>query len=123
HAAHVVHRDLKPSNVMLTPSGVKVFDFGLARQPAGALGSFSRSKNSFEQRQLTADGTIIGTFQYMAPEQLEGRSADARTDVFALGMSLYEMATGHKAFTGDSQASLIASILTGQPPSIASTRG
>src|SRR4029453_13207933 len=122
HNAHIVHRDLKPSNVMLTSSGVKVLDFGLARQSAVELGSFTTSTISFEQRHPTAEGKIIGTFQYMAPEQLEGRDTDARTDIFALGMSLYEMATGDKAFKGDSQASLIASILIGQPPSIASTR-
>ena len=75
----------------------------------------SASTLSFEQRQLTAEGTIIGTFQYMAPEQLEGQTADARTDIFAFGTLLYEMATGRKAFDGNSQASLIASILTGQP--------
>jgi Tol biopolymer transport system component len=126
HDAHIIHRDLKPSNVMLTASGVKVLDFGLARRSPVELESFATSTVSFEQRRHTAEGTIIGTFQYMAPEQLEGREADERTDIFALGMSLYEMATGHKAFTGDSQASLIASILTRQPPSISThsaTRG
>ena len=121
HDAHIIHRDLKPSNVMLTSSGVKVLDFGLARRSAVAAESVGASTISFEQRHLTAEGTILGTVQYMAPEQLEGKEADARTDIFALGMLLYEMATGQKAFTGDSQASLIASILTAQPHSISST--
>jgi eukaryotic-like serine/threonine-protein kinase len=121
HEAHIIHRDLKPSNVMLTSSGMKVLDFGLARRSPVTTVSVATSTISFEQRHLTTEGTILGTFHYMAPEQLEGREADARTDVFALGMLLYEMATGHKAFTGDSQASLIASILTAQPRSISST--
>jgi eukaryotic-like serine/threonine-protein kinase len=121
HDAHIVHRDLKPSNVMLTSSGVKVLDFGLARQSAVATESVATSTISFAQRRLTTEGTILGTLQYMAPEQLEGKEADARTDIFGFGMLLYEMATGRKAFTGDSQASLIASILTAQPRSISST--
>ena len=121
HRAHIVHRDLKPSNVMLTPSGAKLLDFGLARRPA-VEPTAATSTVSFDQRKLTAEGTILGTFQYMAPEQLEGKEADARTDIFAFGTLLYEMATGRKAFEGQSQASLIASILTAQPPAISSTQ-
>ena len=121
HRAQIVHRDLKPSNVMLTESGAKLLDFGLAMGPALApLGTSTTV--SFPQQKLTAEGLLIGTFQYMAPEQLEGKQADARTDIFALGAVLYEMATGRKAFEGDSQASLIASILTGHPPAITSAR-
>jgi eukaryotic-like serine/threonine-protein kinase len=123
HRARIVHRDLKPSNVMLTLSGVKVLDFGLARRFASGIGEAALSPLAADQRTLTAEGTIVGTFQYMAPEQLEGRDADARTDVFALGVLLYEMATGQKAFTGDSQASLIASIVAHHPGSIAAVRG
>jgi len=121
HRERIVHRDLKPSNVMLTASGAKLLDFGLARRPAAEVAP-SLSTVSFDNRKLTAEGTILGTFQYMAPEQLEGRDADARTDLFALGTLIYEMATGRKAFEGQSQASLIASILTAQPPPISSTR-
>ena len=117
HRERITHRDLKPSNVMLTASGVKLLDFGLAKGPALAAATTS-STLSFEDRKLTADGTMVGTFQYMAPEQLEGKPADCRTDVFALGTVIYEMATGRKAFDGSSQASLIAAILTEQPPPV-----
>jgi Tol biopolymer transport system component len=122
HRERIVHRDLKPSNVMLTASGAKLLDFGLARRPAAEPTAATMSTLSFDERKLTAEGTIIGTFQYMAPEQLEGKEADARTDIFAFGTLLYEMATGRKAFEGKSQASLIASILTAQPPAISSAR-
>jgi eukaryotic-like serine/threonine-protein kinase len=122
HDARIVHRDLKPSNVMVTPSGAKVLDFGLARQSSAETGGVAGSTVSFQQRPLTAEGTILGTFQYMAPEQLEGKETDPRTDIFAFGMLLFEMATGRKAFEGKSQASLIASILTSRPPAISSLR-
>ena len=121
HRARIVHRDLKPSNVMLTESGAKLLDFGLAMTPALAATATSTTA-SFAHNKLTVEGTLIGTFEYMAPEQLEGKQADARTDIFALGAVLYEMATGRKAFEGESQASLIASILTEHPPAITSTR-
>jgi Tol biopolymer transport system component len=121
HARQIVHRDLKPSNVMLTASGAKLLDFGLAQQPApDRAGPLSTA--SFAGPTLTAEGVMIGTFQYMAPEQLEGKRADPRTDVFAFGALLYEMATARRAFVGQSQASLIASILTEQPPAIGATR-
>jgi serine/threonine protein kinase len=120
HRSRIVHRDLKPSNVMLTESGAKLLDFGLARAPA--LASALLSTLSFPQDKLTGEGTIVGTFQYLAPEQLDGRKSDERTDIFALGALLYEMATGTRAFEGTSQASLIASILTGRPPSVSSAR-
>jgi len=122
HRAHIVHRDLKPANVMLTASGAKLLDFGLARRPVLELAGGGQSTLTVDQRKLTAEGTILGTFQYMAPEQLEGKEADVRTDIFAFGTLLYEMATGKKAFKGDSQASLIASILTAQPPAISAAR-
>ena len=117
HRAGIIHRDLKPGNVMLTKSGAKLMDFGLARAagPAGRSGS-EASIEAFTQsptmaQPLTSEGTIVGTFQYMSPEQLEGKEADARSDVWALGCVLYEMATGKRAFEGKSQASLIVAIM------------
>jgi len=120
HRNGIVHRDLKPGNIMLTPHGAKLLDFGLAkmRGPETGRGASSLSSLATELRELTAEGTILGTFQYMAPEQLEGKPADARTDLFALGAVLYEMSTGHKAFDGKSQASLIASIMAADPQPI-----
>ena len=117
HRQGIVHRDLKPGNVMLTKSGVKLLDFGLAKaiEPVGPRGSLTSLPT---QANLTAEGTILGTLQYMAPEQLEGRDADARTDIFSLGAVLYEMATGRKAFAGASQASLITAIMSSEPQSI-----
>src|SRR5262249_47447270 len=108
HRQGIVHRDLKPGNVMLTKSGVKLLDFGLAKamEPA-AKPSGMTALPTVASSPLTQEGTILGTFQYMAPEQLEGKEADARTDIFAFGAVLYEMATGKKAFSGASQASLI----------------
>ncbi len=118
HRRGVVHRDLKPGNVMLTRSGAKLLDFGLARavdltaEPGGLTHSPTVS------RALTAEGTLVGTFQYMAPEQLEGQDADARSDLWGLGCVLYEMATGQRAFEGKSQASLIGTIMHAEPPSV-----
>jgi eukaryotic-like serine/threonine-protein kinase len=117
HRQGIVHRDLKPGNVMLTKSGVKLLDFGLAKAIAPPSPQASLTALPTQQG-LTQEGTILGTFQYMAPEQLEGKEADARTDIFALGATLYEMATGKKAFSGTSQASLISSIMTADPPPI-----
>ncbi len=119
HRAGVVHRDLKPGNVMLTRGGAKLMDFGLARAAGPAAGAGASENQPTLSRPLTAEGTIVGTFQYMAPEQLEGREADARSDIWALGCVLYEMATGKRAFEGKSQASLIASIMEREPRPIA----
>ncbi len=121
HRQGIVHRDLKPGNVMITKSGVKLLDFGLAKAmtaPAPQSGMTSLPTMMGSQNNLTQEGTILGTFQYMAPEQLEGREADGRTDIFAFGCVLYEMATGKKAFTGASQASLISSIMKEDPAPI-----
>ncbi|HKA37028.1 MAG TPA: serine/threonine-protein kinase, partial [Thermoanaerobaculia bacterium] len=120
HRQGIVHRDLKPGNVMLTKSGVKLLDFGLAKAvaPPAVSGSSYSVLPTQAGSNLTQEGTILGTFQYMAPEQLEGREADARTDIFAFGAVLYEMATGRKAFSGRSQASLISSIMKEEPAPI-----
>jgi len=123
HRQGIIHRDLKPGNIMLTKAGAKLLDFGLARTAAGgappvsgiASGSSQMATAMQSERPLTAKGTILGTFQYMAPEQLEGTDADARTDIFSLGAVLYEMATGKRAFQGGSMTSLIAAIVSSQP--------
>jgi eukaryotic-like serine/threonine-protein kinase len=121
HRQGIVHRDLKPGNVMLTKTGVKLLDFGLAKAMAPASSSQVTSLPTQQKMtNLTQEGTILGTFQYMAPEQLEGKDADSRTDIFAFGCVLYEMATGRKAFSGASQASLISSIMTSDPAAISS---
>ncbi|GAC1432619.1 MAG: hypothetical protein NVSMB68_05060 [Thermoanaerobaculia bacterium] len=117
HREGVIHRDLKPGNVMLTKSGAKLLDFGLAKSGASGLGPRA-AEAATEHKPLTQEGTIIGTFQYMAPEQLEGVEADARTDIFALGAVLYEMITGKRAFQGKTKTSLIAAIVSADPKPI-----
>ena len=119
HRQGIVHRDLKPANVMLTKSGVKLLDFGLAKAMAPAAEKTSLTSLPTQQG-LTQEGTILGTLQYMAPEQLEGKDADARTDIFAFGAVLYETATGMKAFPASSQASLITAIMSAEPPAVSS---
>ena len=121
HRQGIVHRDLKPGNVMITKSGVKLLDFGLAKAMAPPVQSAVTSLPTVlgsTPNNLTQEGTILGTFQYMAPEQLEGREADGRTDIFSFGCVLYEMATGKKAFSGATQASLISSIMKDEPAPI-----
>jgi hypothetical protein len=117
HRAGIVHRDLKPANIMLTKSGAKLLDFGLAKP--GMLGVMGPTSTEAAaptmQRPLTQEGTILGTFQYMSPEQLEGVDADGRSDIFALGCVLYEMVTGRRAFDGKSRTSLIAAIVSSEP--------
>ena len=119
HRQGIVHRDLKPGNIMLTKAGAKLLDFGLAKlKPVG--GEVGVTGLPTQSAGLTGEGAILGTLQYMAPEQLEGLEADARTDIFAFGAVVYEMVTGRKAFEGKSQASLIAAILEHEPPTMSS---
>jgi hypothetical protein len=116
HRQGIIHRDLKPGNIMLTKSGSKLLDFGLAKLSWLEGAPLDMSNLATRERPLTGAGTILGTVQYMAPEQLEGKTVDARTDIFALGSLLYEMATGRRAFEARSQASLVVAILEHEPP-------
>jgi serine/threonine protein kinase len=111
HAKGIVHRDLKPGNVLLTKQGIKLLDFGLAKQSAPL-------KDADVTRSITQDGQIVGTLNYMSPEQLQGKEADARSDIFSFGLVLYEMLTGKLAFGGSSAASVIAAILERDAPSV-----
>jgi serine/threonine protein kinase len=112
HRQGIIHRDLKPANVMLTRSGAKLLDFGLAKLCSGGAPIVNGLTDT---AQLTGQGQIVGTFQYMAPEQLERKEVDARSDLFSFGTIVYEMVTGRRAFKGSSQASLIGAILHGSP--------
>lgn len=122
HRQGVVHRHLKPGSIMITKDGLKLLDFGLAKPMAGAAAASTLSLTVSRNEPLTAQGTIVGTFQYMAPEQLEGRDADPRSDLFALGCVLYEMAAGKRPFEGKTQASVAAAILATEPPPISSVQ-
>jgi hypothetical protein len=122
HRSGVVHRDLKPGNIMLGREGVKVLDFGLAKVGRGQGAAVASGGSLVETltTPLTGEGKIVGTLQYMAPEQLEGKEADARTDIFALGAVLYEMVTGKRAFEAKSHAGLISAIMTSAPAPVSS---
>jgi Tol biopolymer transport system component len=135
HRTGVVHRDLKPGNIMLTKSGAKLMDFGLAKEmaiprsasaqavtinvtPGGPLSPSASARRREGSNPLTGEGVIIGTFHYMSPEQIEGKDADSRSDIFALGAVLYEMTTGKRAFEGKSMASIAAAVIASEPKAI-----
>ncbi len=120
HKSGVIHRDLKPGNVMLTKSGAKLLDFGLAKPMQTSTGVTQTLTTP--QHPLTTEGAIVGTFQYMSPEQVEGKEADARSDIFSLGAVLYEMVTGKRAFEGKTAASSIAAVLAADPPPISAVQ-
>jgi serine/threonine protein kinase/Tol biopolymer transport system component len=119
HRAGVLHRDLKPSNVMLTRGGAKLMDFGLARSAARVVAAGDQTQAATGSVPITGEGRIVGTVQYMAPEQLEGRPADTRSDIWALGVTLYEMASARRPFEGASSASVIGAILRDEPTPLA----
>jgi serine/threonine protein kinase len=124
HRIGVVHRDLKPGNIMLTKSGAKLMDFGLAKPvfPESPPSSGLTQTLVTPQQPMTTEGMVVGTFQYMAPEQVEGKETDVRSDIFALGAVLYEMVTGQRAFEGKTTASTIAAILAAEPPPISTVQ-
>jgi len=121
HRGGVVHRDLKPANIMLTPTGAKLLDFGLAKSvaPLASLATLTAAK---QESPVTEHGTIVGTFQYMSPEQVEGKEVDGRSDIFSLGAVLYEMVTQKKAFEGKSQLSVASAILEKEPTPIGTVK-
>ncbi|MGB9243150.1 MAG: protein kinase, partial [Candidatus Acidiferrales bacterium] len=120
HRRGVIHRDLKPSNIMLTSAGAKLLDFGLAK-PTSPLASVA-TVSALPASPVTEEGMIVGTYQYMSPEQVEGKELDARSDIFSLGAVLYEMVIGKRAFEGTSQLSVASAILEKEPVPISTVK-
>src|SRR5437762_3377907 len=122
HRAGIVHRDLKPGNIMLTVTGAKLLDFGLAKPTPALSSSVTLTVTATPDSPVTEQGTIVGTFQYMSPEQVEGKELDGRSDIFSLGAVLYEMMTGKRAFEGKSHLSVASAILEKEPAPISSIK-
>src|SRR5688500_2467798 len=122
HARGIVHRELKPGNVMLTPTGARLLDFGLARLKARGVPTGEAATARVSGAVESPSGPIVGTLRYMAPEQLEGKDVDARTDIFAFGIVLYEMIAGRRPFEGTTTASLVTAILSPEPPPMAAVK-
>jgi eukaryotic-like serine/threonine-protein kinase len=122
HRSGIVHRDLKPGNIMLTATGAKLLDFGLAKLAVPLAAAATRTAAALDQSPMTEQGTIVGTFRYMSPEQVEGKEIDSRSDIFSLGAVLYEMLTGKRAFEGKSQLSIASAILEREPAPISSVK-
>src|SRR6516165_5614458 len=121
HRSGVVHRDLKPGNIVLSATGAKLLDFGLAKPVSPLAGGMTLTADT-PRAAMTEEGTIVGTFQYMSPEQVEGKEVDGRSDIFSLGAVLYEMVTGHRAFEGKSRLSIASAILEKEPAPITTTK-
>jgi eukaryotic-like serine/threonine-protein kinase len=122
HRSGIIHRDLKPGNIMLTKVNAKLLDFGLARPTWQSASQATLTTAAWRQSPVTQEGTVVGTFQYMSPEQVEGKELDARSDIFSLGAVLYEMVTGRKAFEGKSQFSMVSAILEKEPVPISTIK-